>query len=237
MADDSDLEIDVDDVCGNMAAEDVGVEVQTIIEGQAPLAGAADELDFMVQEEVETTTEGALTVELDPVDNVIIALQNTDAVFPRHRAAGGSSGHFVEDYNGCESEELLVGGPSVGSGDGGFEPSGALLVGKKRKVGGKSRATAASKRKGKKQKKAMVRFANRQIPGALAAASVANKEAKEANEVSFDPEKRPRKWRKRHIPVKTLDGRFGISMWSAGKAARAATNLGIDFSAAQLQSS
>lgn len=224
MADDSDVEIDVDDVCGNMAADGVGVEVQTIIQGQAPLAGAADELDFMVQEEVETTTEGSLTVELDPVDNVIIALQNNDAGYTRQRQTAGSSrGHFVDEYNG---EELVVGGATARSGDGCFEPSGGIS-GKKRKAGGKSKAPAAAKKKGKKQKRPAVRFGNRQIPGAMAAASVAMKEAKEANEVSFDPEKRPRKWRKRHVPVKTLDGRFEVSMWSAGMLARAASNLGI----------
>lgn len=228
MADDSDVEIDVDDVCGNMAAGGVGVEVQTIIQGQAPLAGAADELDFMVQEEVETTTEGSLTVELDPVDNVIIALQNNDAGYTRQRqtAGGHGRGHFVDEYNGCEGEELVVGSAGARPGDGCFEPSGGI-AGKKRKAGGKSKApAAAAKKKGKKPKRHAVRFGNRQIPGAMAAASVAMKEAKEANEVSFDPEKRPRKWRKRHVPVKTLDGRFEVSMWSAGMP-RAADNLGL----------
>ena len=190
------MEINVDDVCDSMAA-DHGVEVQTIIQGQAPIAGQADELDFMVQEEVETTTDGdTLTVELDPVDNVIIALQNTESLH---------SGSHFEDQNGATGDAKLEDLPGPSS------------VSRKRKAAskGSKNSSGTSRRRTKRPKKTSVRFANRQIPGALAAASVA-KEAKEANEVSFDPEKRPRKWKKRKVPVKTLDGNFTISMWSTG---------------------
>ena len=197
---DSDVEINVDDVCDSMAA-DHGVEVQTIIQGQVPIAHHPDDLDFMVQEEVETTTDGdTLTVELDPVDNVIIALQNTDSLTP--------GGHFDEHFqDGGDIEKLLE--EQAG-------PSRMLIAeGRKRKSTNKAKGSATPKKKTKRSKKQTVRFANRQIPGALATASLA-KEAKEANEASFDPHKRPRRWKKRKVPVKTLDGQFTVSMWSTG---------------------
>lgn len=191
------MEINVDDVYDSMAA-DHGVEVQTIIQGQAPIAGQADDLDFMVQEEVETTTDGdTLTVELDPVDNVIIALQNTDSLH--------AGGHFENQNGGPGNEFGDHPGPST------------ISIGKKRKSSSRGNRGNSSfaRKKAKKQKKAPVRFSNRQIPGALATGSVA-KEAKEANEVSFDPDKRPRKWKKRKVSVKTLDGEFTVGMWSTG---------------------
>ena len=202
---DSDVEINVDDVYDSMAA-DHGVEVQTIMQGQAPIAGQSDDLDFMVQEEVETTTDGdALTVELDPVDNVIIALQNTDNL-----QAGG---HF-EDQNGGLS--LRTRKHASGLGDHLAGSSGGIIAGKKRKASSKgNRGSGTNARKKAKKSKKGVRFTNRQFTGALATASVA-KEAKEANEVSFNPEKRPRKWKKRKIAVKTMDGDFSVSMWSTG---------------------
>ena len=189
---DSDVEINVDDVCDSMAA-DHGVEVQTIIQGQAPIAGQADDLDFMVQEEVETTIDDdTLTVELDPVDNVIIALQNTEGLQP---------GIHFEDQNG--GADIEGSGPRV-------------AVGKKRRLANRgNKVRGVSSKRKRRQKKGSVRFVNRQIPVALTTASVA-KEAKEANEASFDPEKHPRKWRRRKLPVKTLDGQFAVSMWCTG---------------------
>lgn len=218
---DSDVEINVDDVCDSMAA-DHGVEVQTIIQGQAPIAGQTDELDFMVQEEVETTTDGdTLTVELDPVDNVIIALQSTDNL------QGG--GHF-EDQNGGLGDQLNFGqvvtgvgehgrssgrkrrsGGGGGGGGGGGEEGGKIGGGGSRGSGG-----GPAKKKARRMKKGAVRFANRQIPAALSASSSAAKDAREANEASFVPDKRPRKWKKRSVPVTTLDGQFAVSMWSTG---------------------
>ena len=196
---DSDVEIDIED----------GVEVQTIMEGQASMPGPTEELEFMVQEEVETTTDGdTLTVELDPVDNVIIALQQND-----HPLGGG--GHFdvgVDEQNG---DSTFV----VGGGGRDFDrPS----VGKKRKAVPEAKSNSrgsggpSSRKRSKKAKKGSVRFTNRQITGALSSSGVA-RESREANEVSFDPEKRPRQWKKRKVPVKTLDGgTFSVSLWSSG---------------------
>ena len=195
---DSDLEIDVTDV------EEDGVEVQTIIQGQAPISGGEDDLEFMVQEEVETTTDGdGLPVELDPVDNVIIALQQSD-----HSLSTG--GHFdlkSDDQNGG----LEVGFSSV--------PSRLSFTKRKRETSSRGlRGGVSSKRKQKKSKKGSIRFVNRQIPVALSGAGVAKEAAREANEASFDPEKEPRKWKKSRIPVKTIDGgKFTISMWSSGR--------------------
>ena len=192
---DSDLEIDV---------EEDGVEVQTIIQGgQAPISGE-DDLQFMVQEEVETTTDGdGLTVELDPVDDVIIALQQSD-----HGLTTGS--HFdlkSEDQNGG----LDVRFSSL--------PSGLSPNKRRREQTGRSlRGGIPSKRKQKKNRKGSIRFVNRQIPLALSGAGVAKEAAREANEASFDPEKEPRKWKKHRIPVKTIDGgKFSVSMWCSGR--------------------
>ena len=193
---DSDLEIDV--------VEQDGVEVQTIIQsGQAPISGE-DELQFMVQEEVETTTDGAgIIVELDPVDDVIIALQQSD-----HSLTTGS--HFdlkSDDQNGGLDMR--------------FSSIPHSLSPNKRKRETTSRGLrggVTSKRKQKKNKKGSIRFVNRQIPAALSGAGVAKEAAREANEVSFDPEKEPRKWKKHRIPVKTLDGgKFNASMWCSGR--------------------
>ena len=204
---DSDVEINVDDVCDSMAAAGHGVEVQTIIQGQAPLPAQTDEMDFMVQEEVETTTDGdTLTVELDPVDNVIIALQNT----PDGLQGGG---HF-EDQNGGLGEGL----PYRSTSSGAKERSGSS--GKRRRSGGggaTGEGGKSFKKKSRKLRKGAVRFTNRQIPSALSTTSSAAKDAREANEASFATEKRPRKWKKRSVPVTTLDGQFAVSLWSTGR--------------------
>lgn len=195
---DSDVEIDIED----------GVEVQTIMEGQASMPGPTEELDFMVQEEVETTTDGdTLTVELDPVDNVIIALQQND----HHLSAGGHFDVVAEEQNGD---------PSFGA-----RELVKTATGRKRKAapgtssksGKGSGPSGSSRKRSKKPKKGTVRFANRQIPAPLTGAGVA-KELREANEISFDPEKRSRQWKKRKVPVKTLDGgSFSVSLWSTGE--------------------
>lgn len=201
----SDVEINVDDVCDSMAASDHGVEVETIIQGQAPISGQADELDFMVQEEVETTTDGdTLTVELDPVDNVIIALQNTDGL------QGG--GHF-DEQNGGLGESLPYGSGSSASTR--VRDSGASSAGKKRRSGGGGdRVGGSSKKKARKLRKgAVIRFINRQIPSML---NTASKEASDANEGRIVAQKSPRKWRKRSVPVTTLEGQFAVAMWSTG---------------------
>ena len=195
---DSDVEIDIED----------GVEVQTIMEGQASMPGPTEELDFMVQEEVETTTDGdTLTVELDPVDNVIIALQENDHLTGGHFDVGAD-----DEQNG--------GDPSFGAAEFGKAP-----VSKKRKAasGGSNKAaikgsgpSGSSRKRSKKPKKGTVRFANRQIPAPLSGSGVA-KESREANEISFDPEKRSRQWKKRKVPIKTLDGgSFSVSLWNSG---------------------
>jgi hypothetical protein len=199
----SDLEIDVTDV------ED-GVEVQTIIQGQAPVTGAEDDLEFMIQEEVETTTEGdTLTVELDPVDNVIIALQDADP----HLKTGGHFDLNPDDQNGSSAlfrGELSVRGESVGASPG--KRKRALHTRNVRASGG------TAKKRPRKAKKGSIRFTNRQIPAALSGAGVAKDAVREANELSFDPDKEPRKWKKCRIPVKTVDGgRFSVSMWCSGR--------------------
>lgn len=213
----SDVEINVDDVCDSMAAGDHGVEVETIIQGQAPIPGHGDELDFMVQEEVETTTDGdTLTVELDPVDNVIIALQNTDGL------QGG--GHFDEQNGGLE--DPAYDGPSMSSGGGGGRErrgssrkrrsTGAGAAGEGGGGGGRVGGSSGKKKSRKMRKGAAnVRFTNRQIPPVLS--NVASKETREANEASFDAEKIPRRWKKRSVPVKTLEGQFAVAMWSTGR--------------------
>lgn len=200
---DSDLEIDVTDV------ED-GVEVQTIIQGQAPVTGAEDDLEFMIQEEVETTTEGdTLTVELDPVDDVIIALQESDP----HLKPGG---HFDLDSGGQNgSSDVLFRRELADAGyDIGESPSKRKRALHARNV----RLSGGMKKKPRKTKKGSIRFTNRQIPAALSGAGVAKEAVREANEVSFDPEKEPRKWKKRRIPVKTVDGgKFSVGMWCTGR--------------------
>lgn len=204
---DSDLEIDVTDV------ED-GVEVQTIIQGQAPVTGTEDDLDFMVQEEVETTTDGdTLTVELDPVDNVIIALQESDPHLELE-----TRGHFdlnSDGQNGGLDIRFRREVPDPGA-------SGAVSPSKRRR-GFQARSIRPSsgmtaKKKTRRAKKGSVRFTNRLIPAALSGAGVAKEAVREANEVSFDPEKESRKWKKRRIPVKTVDGgKFCVSMWCSGR--------------------
>ncbi len=200
---DSDVEINVDDVCG----AEHGVEVETILQGQAPLATSAHELDFMVQEEVETTTEGdTLPVELDPVDNVIIALQESDEL--------GGGGHFGLKNGDLELDEpfsdCLQDSPS----------SSALILGKRRRGPNwrSSKGNGSSpgrKGKQKKSKKGTFRFSDRQIPTGFSGG--VTKEPREVNEVNFDPEKIPRKWRRKKMPIRTVDGgSFAVSMWCPG---------------------
>lgn len=198
---DSDLEIDVTDV------ED-GVEVQTIIQGQAPVSGGDDDLEFMVQEEVETTTDGdTLTVELDPVDNVIIALQESDSHLD-------TRSHFEfnpESQNGgLDKIRAIVSDTSNGDAS-------------KRKRGIQSRnlrsaSGSLTKKKPGKVKKGSARFTNRHIPAGLSGTGLAKEAMREANELSFDPEKEARKWKKHRVPVKTVDGsKFCVNMWSSGR--------------------
>lgn len=204
---DSDFEIDVTDV------ED-GVEVQTIIQGHAPTTGAEDDLEFMIQEEVETTTEGdtlTVHVELDPVDNVIIALQESDP----HLEAGGHFDLNSEGQNGC-SDALFRGElPDTGEiiGESPTKRKRALHSKNIRAGGG-----VTGKKRSRKARKGSIRFTNRQIPAALSGTGVAKEAVRESNEVSFDPDKEPRRWKKRRIPVKTVDGgRFSVSMWCSGR--------------------
>ncbi|XP_019850547.1 PREDICTED: zinc finger protein 236-like isoform X2 [Amphimedon queenslandica] len=94
MASDSEPEINVEEVVENIAVSgsvEDGVEVETILQGQS---GGPGDLDYIVQEEVETTTENVLTTTevIDPVDNVIIALQNTDQ--QDDGMPGGSSAEY-----------------------------------------------------------------------------------------------------------------------------------------------
>lgn len=199
---DSDLEIDVTDV------ED-GVEVQTIIQGQASVTGPEDDLDFMVQEEVETTTDGdTLTVELDPVDNVIIALQESDS----HLETRGHFDFSTEGQNGgldCRFRSEVA---DLRASEGGSPTK------KKRSLQTRNIRIGATKKRLRKAKKGSVRFTNRHIPAALSGAGVAKEAVREANEASFDPEKEPRKWKKRRIPVRTVDGgKFCVSMWCSGR--------------------
>lgn len=190
MASDSEAEINVDDVCESIAvAAEEGVEVQTIMQGQAGPGG----LDFIVQEEVETTTEDVLAQshDVDPVDNVIIALQNTE-----HEP---TNDHFTEIVEEREEES---------------DPGHPLIVttGRKRKTTKTSSNSRKRSRKGKKG----VMFRNRRIQNALTSAQ-SIKESKEANEASFDSLKRPRKWSKVPVPLKTLDGgEFHVNMWTTG---------------------
>lgn len=185
MASDSDAEINVDDVCDSIAvAVGEGVEVQTILQGQA----GPGELDFIVQEEVETTTDGVVTAtDIDPVDNVIIALQqNTeqDAV-----------AHYITPDGEVDRDS-----------DHGMSSSS-----RKRKS-----KTSISPRKRSRKGRKGVQFINRCVPLALAT-SQSVKESKEANEASFDPQKRSRHWSRLRVPIKTLDGgEFTVSLWTTG---------------------
>lgn len=196
---DSDVEISVDDVCTSVTPADGqegGVEVETIIEGHAP----STDLDFIVQEEVETTTEGVVMnpADLDPVDNVIIALQNTEQ---EEVAVGNFEELEVErEDDGRDSDDAA-------------RIDIVATTSKKRRSS--SRAASSPKKKSRKSRKG-VRFANRRIPLALAT-SQSVKEAKEANEASFDPQKRPRRWSRVSVPVRTLDGgEYTVKLWTTG---------------------
>lgn len=181
----------MDDVCDNIAVSvGEGVEVQTILQGQA---GPGD-LDFIVQEEVETTTDGVLSAaDIDPVDNVIIALQNTDQ----------DSSAVVQYVTASEGGEEITEEVSSSS--------------SRRKRKSASRASPRKKtRKGRKG----VKFVNRRTPLPLAT-SQSVKEAKESNEASFDPSKRSRRWSSQKVPIKTLDGgEFTVSLWTTGMCGR-----------------
>ena len=195
MAADSDVEISVDDVCESVTDGHGGVEVETIMEGQAT---PGSDLDFIVQEEVETTTDGVVVSagDLDPVDNVIIALQNTE------QDAAVGVGHFQELGMMKEGETEDV--PEI---------EYALPV---RRRKGNSKSSSNSPRKRVRKSRKGVRFINRKIPVALAT-SQSVKDAKEANEVSFDPQKRPRKWSRAALPVRTVNGgEFTVQLWTTG---------------------
>ena len=183
-----------DDVVDNMAVHGHGVEVETIIEGQN-MPGAAEDLDFMVQQEVETTTDGVdpnLGNELDPVENVLISLQNSE------------SSHDNQD--GREVEIII---------DGEEEEDNHLSGNKKKRKGAKKDSPKAKRAK-KGSKKKQARIVNRKIPNAIGTAQAAS-QAKEANEASFDPRKIARKWSRMKAPIKTLDGEFSVDMWTTGK--------------------
>ncbi len=194
MASDSDAEINVDDVCESIAvAAEEGVEVQTILQGQAGPGG----LDFIVQEEVETTTDEIMMAQahdVDPVDNVIIALQNTEQE--------PTNDHFTEIVEDRDDDERDS------------DPGHPLIVSTGRKR--KSAKTSSNSRKRSRKGKKGVMFRNRRILNALAT-SQSVKDSKEANEASFDPVKHPRKWSRVAVPLKTLDGgEFHVKMWTTG---------------------
>ena len=176
----------MDDVCDNIAVSvEEGVEVQTILQGQA---GGPGDLDFIVQEEVETTTDGVLSAaDIDPVDNVIIALQNTEQ-------DSSTVAHYVTAGDEPRVEEVSSSR-------------------RKRKSAASSKASPRKKtRKGRKG----VKFVNRRNPLPLAT-SQSVKEAKESNEASFDPSKRSRRWSYQKVPIKTLDGgEFTVKLWTTG---------------------
>ena len=195
MASDSDAEINVDDVCESIAvAVGEGVEVQTILQGQA---GPGD-LDFIVQEEVETTTEGVVVNagDIDPVDNVIIALQNTEQE--------PTTDHYAEIVDERSMED-----------DRDSDSGHRIITSNARKRKNTPRMSSNPRKRSRKGRKG-VRFVNRRIPIALAT-SQSIKDSKEANEASFDPLKRPRKWSRKKVPLKTLDGgEFTVRLWTTG---------------------
>lgn len=195
MASDSEPEINVEEVVESIAVSgsvEDGVEVETILQGQS---GGPGDLDYIVQEEVETTTENVLTTTevMDPVDNVIIALQNTDQV--DDGIPGGSSAEYNTPNEEGSDHEVVSSSR------------------KRRSAGSSSRSNARKKsRKGKKG----ARFVSRRNPIPLAT-SQSIKDSKEANEASFDPTKTPRQWLQRKVPVKTLDGgEFSVNIWTTG---------------------
>ena len=182
-----------DDVVDNMAVHGHGVEVETIIEGQN-IPAAAEDLDFIVQQEVETTTDGVdpnLGNELDPVENVLISLQNSE------------SSHDNQDGRDVE---III--------DGEDDEDIHLISTKKKRKGGKKESPKAKRAK-KGSKKKQARIVNRKIPNAIGTAQAAS-QAKEANEASFDPRKIARKWSRMKAPIKTLDGEFSVDMWTTG---------------------
>ena len=149
------------------------VEVQTIAEGQA-LKTEAPDLDFIVQEEVETTTEGPphLTEE-DPVKNVLLSLQ---------QSAGG----------GHDREEDMAEGEGEGEEDGGkvleirvdddeeYSPVGE--TGRKKSRG--------SRRKGKRKK----------LSSRRTAISASPQDTPESGELK----RSGRKWARSRLQVQTL---------------------------------
>lgn len=198
MASDSEPEINVEEVVENIAVSgsvEDGVEVETILQGQS---GGPGDLDYIVQEEVETTTENVLTTTevIDPVDNVIIALQNTDQ--QDEGLPGGSSAEYnTPNEEGSDHE--------------------VMSSRKRRSAASSSRSNPRKKsRKGRKG----ARFVSRRNPIPLAT-SQSVKDSKEANEASFDPTKTPRRWSQRKVPIKTLDGgEFSVNIWTTGMCGR-----------------
>lgn len=206
MASDSDMEINVEDVCDSIAvAVGEGVEVQTIMQGQA---GPGD-LDIIVQEEVETTTEGITVINVadlgDPVDNVIIALQNTD--------------QDVIHYGDVEEEEEKVYGQEN-------EETRTATTYSGRKRPGRKGSSIPRKRSRKGRKG--VRFVNRRIPSAITASQNA-RDAREANEASFDVGKKARRWASVPVPMRTLDGgEFKVRLWKSGMCVGCVVGEGCD---------
>lgn len=149
------------------------VEVQTIAEGQA-LKNEAPDLDFIVQEEVETTTEGPphLTEE-DPVKNVLLSLQ---------QSAGG----------GHDREEDMAEGEGEGEEDGGKVLEIRVDDDEEYSPGGETgrKKSRSSRRKGKRKK----------LSSRRSAISASPQEAREDGELK----RSGRKWARSKLQIQTL---------------------------------
>lgn len=149
------------------------VEVQTIAEGQA-LKTEAPDLDFIVQEEVETTTEGPphLTEE-DPVKNVLLSLQ---------QSAGG----------GHDREEDMAEGEGEGEEDGGKVLEIRVDDDEEYSPGGETgrKKSRSSRRKGKRKK----------LSSRRTAISASPQEGREDGELK----RSGRKWARSRLQVQTL---------------------------------
>lgn len=149
------------------------VEVQTIAEGQA-LKTEAPDLDFIVQEEVETTTEGPPHLaEEDPVKNVLLSLQ---------QSAGG----------GHDREEDMAEGEGEGEEDGGKVLEIRVDDDDEYSPGGETgrKKSRSSRRKGKRKKLSSRRTAISASPQA----------AREDGELK----RSGRKWARSRLQVQTL---------------------------------
>ena len=149
------------------------VEVQTIAEGQA-LKTEAPDLDFIVQEEVETTTEGPPHMaEEDPVKNVLLSLQ---------QSAGG----------GHDREEDMAEGEGEGEEDGGKVLEIRVDDDEEYSPGGETgrKKSRSSRRKGKRKK----------LSSRRTAISASPQEAREDGELK----RSGRKWARSRLQVQTL---------------------------------